>query len=154
MAKLSFSAAVAGWGDQVPEAVEAVRNQSAQDVVREMQTLGPSKNHPGEGGHMPYDTGFLWSSLMASTSAMPRINPNAYPVEDRKYDFDFGTVEAVIMGASLDSTLYFGYTAAYAAHREYGANGQPADGFVRLAAMNWQPIVNRVAEKVRKAFGL
>lgn len=148
MATLSFAAAVAGWADKVPEAVEAVRNQSAADVVKDMQTLR------SEGGRMRYDTGFLWASLMASTSAMPSINPSARPAEGGSYAFDFWQVEAVIAGASLDDTLYFGYTASYAAHREYGANGQPADGFVRLAAMNWQQIVNRNAEKVRKAFGL
>ncbi|MCD1266069.1 hypothetical protein B5M44_19160 [Shinella sumterensis] len=148
MATLSFAAAVAGWAEKVPEAVEAVRNQSAADVVNDMQTLR------SEGGRMRYDTGFLWASLMASTSAMPGINPSARPAEGSSYAFDFGQVEAVIAGASLDDTLYFGYTASYAAHREYGANGQPADGFVRLAAMNWQQIVNRNAEKVRKAFGL
>ncbi|WP_313666220.1 HK97 gp10 family phage protein [Shinella sp.] len=148
MATLSFAAAVAGWAEKVPEAVEAVRNQSAADVVKDMQTLR------SEGGRMRHDTGFLWASLMASTSAMPSINPSARPAEGSSYAFDFGQVEAVIAGASLDDTLYFGYTASYAAHREYGANGQPADGFVRLAAMNWQQIVNRNAEKVRKAFGL
>lgn len=148
MATLSFGPAVAGWTDKVPEAVEAVRNESAKDVVRDMQTLR------SEGGRMRFDTGFLWASLMASTSAMPGINPSARPAEGSSYAFDFGQVEAVIAGASLDDTLYFGYTASYAAHREYGANGQPADGFVRLAAMNWQQIVNRNAEKIRKAFGL
>lgn len=148
MATLSFAAAVAAWADKVPEAVEAVRNESAQDVVREMQTLD------SEGGRLPHDTGFLWASLMASTSAMPMINPNAHPVPGQTYSFDFSTVEAMIINASLDDPLFFGYTAAYAAHQEYGANGRPAAGFVRLAAMNWQQIVNRNAEKVRKAFGL
>jgi len=148
MASLSFSAAVAGWAEKVPEAVEAVRNESAKEVVRDMQTLR------SEGGRMRFKTGFLWSSLMASTSAMPRINPGAQPADGGSYSFEFGQVEAVIAGASLDDTLYFGYTAAYAAHREYGANGQPADGFVRMAAMNWNQIVNRNAQKVGKAFGL
>lgn len=148
MATLSFAAAVAGWAEKVPEAIEAVRNESAKDVVRDMQTLR------SEGGRMRFDTGFLWSSLMASTSSMPSINARARPADGGSYSFDFGQVEAVIAGSSLDDTLYFGYTAAYAAHREYGANGQPADGFVRLAAMNWPDIVSRNAKKVRQAFGL
>lgn len=148
MAKLSFSAAVAVWADRVPEAVEAVRNESAKEVVREMNTPD------FEGGSVPWETGFLLASLMASTASMPRINPTAKPVEGRTYNFDFATVEAVIAGASLEDDLFFGYTAAYAAYQEYGANGRPGAGFVRLAAMNWQLIVNRNAEKVRKAFGL
>lgn len=148
MASLSFSAQVAGWAKKIPEAVEAVRNQSAADVVKEMQTLD------SEGGRLPYDTGFLWASLMASTAAMPSINPNAQPVDGRAYSFDFGTIEAIIAGSSLEDDLYFGYTAAYAAHQEYGANGRSVAGFVRLAAQNWDVHVNRNAEKARKAFGL
>lgn len=148
MANLTFSSAIAGWAEKIPEAVESVRNESAKEVVREMQTLRR------EGGRLRFDTGFLWSSLMASTSAMPRINPGANPVEGQSYSFEFGQVEAVIAGASLKDTLYFGYTASYAAYREYGANGQPADAFVRGAAQNWNQIVNRNAQKVGKAFGL
>lgn len=148
MAKLSFSAQIAAFAEKVPEAAEAVFKQSTQDVVREMQTL------TSEGGRMRYDTGFLWASLMASTSAMPRINPNANPVEGRSYSFDFGTVEAVIAAAGIEDTLYFGYTAAYAAYREYGARGQAPDAFVRSAAQNWDVIVNRNAKRVQQAFGL
>ena len=148
MATLSFAAAVANFAEKVPEAIEAVRNQSAADVVREMQTLDI------EGGRMPFETGFLQQSLLASTATMPSINSGANPVEGRTYKFDFGIIEAVIAGASLEDDLYFGYTAAYAGHQEYAANGRPAAGFVRLAAQNWPVHVSRNAEKVRKAFGL
>lgn len=148
MAKLSFSATIAGWAEKIPEAAEAVRNESTQDTVREMQTL------TSEGGRMRYDTGFLWSSLMASTTAMPRINPNSSPVAGQSYSFDFATVEAVLLNASLKDTLYFGYTASYAAYREYGARGQAPDAFVRSAVQNWQNHVNRNAQRVGKAFGL
>ncbi|NTJ00351.1 HK97 gp10 family phage protein [Agrobacterium rhizogenes] len=148
MATLSFAAQIAGWAEKVPEAIEAVRNQSAADVVKEMQTLNT------EGGRLPFKTGFLWASLMASTSAMPSINQNAKPVEGQSYSFAFDSVEAVIAGSSLDDDLYFGYTAAYAGHQEYGANGRPPSAFVRSAVQNWDQHVNRNAEKVRKAFGL
>jgi hypothetical protein len=148
MAKLSFAAAVSGWAEKVPDALQAVRDESTKEIVREMQTPD------FEGGRLPFDTGFLWASLMASTAAMPRINPAAMPVKDHKYVFDFDAVEAVIINASVHDTIFLGYTAGYAAHQEYGGNGRPAAGFVRLAAMNWQQIVNRNAEKVRKAFGL
>jgi hypothetical protein len=148
MATLSFAAQIASWPEKVPEAVEAVRNGAAQDVVKEMQTLD------SEGGRLPYDTGFLWASLMASTAAMPRINPGAQPVDGRAYSFDYGAIEAVILGASLEDDLYFGYTAAYAGHQEYGANGRTPAGFVRGAVQNWAAHVNRNAEKVKKVFGL
>ncbi len=148
MATLSFAAAVASFAEKVPEAIEAVRNQSAADVVKEMQKLDI------EGGRMPHKTGFLQESLMASTATMPSIKAASRPVEGRTYKFDFGIIEAVIAGASLEDDLYFGYTAAYAGHQEYGAQGRPGVGFVRLAAQNWPVHVNRNAETVRKAFGL
>lgn len=148
MAKLSFSATIAGWAEKIPEAAEAVRNESTQDTVREMQTL------TSEGGRMRHDTGFLQASLMASTSAMPRINPNANPVDGQNYSFNFAEIEAVLLNASLKDTIFIGYTASYAAYREFGARGQPPDAFVRSAVQGWQGHVNRNAQKVGKAFGL
>jgi hypothetical protein len=148
MAKLSFGAQIAAFAEKIPEAAEAVFKESAAEVVREMQTL------TSEGGRMRYKTGFLWSSLMASASSMPKINSNANPREGGSYSFDFGTVEAVIAAAGVEDTLYFGYTASYAGHREFGSNGQPPDAFVRAAAQNWDMIVNRNAKRVQQAFGL
>lgn len=148
MATLTFAAAVAGWADKVPEAIEAVWKESTKEVVRDMQTL------TSEGGRMRFDTGFLQASLLASTTAMPRIIDSSAPADGGKYSFDFDQVEAVINAADLGQSLFFGYTAGYAAYREYGANGQPPDGFVRGAVQNWQPIVARNAARVKKAFGL
>lgn len=148
MAKVSFSATIAEWAKKVPEAAEAVRNDAVQATVKEMQTLDR------EGGRMRFRTGFLWASLMASTSAMPRIDPKAKPVDGQTYSYDAGTIEAVLLGADLKDTLYFGYTASYAAAREYGARGQAPDAFVRSAVQNWQNNVNASAKRVGKAFGL
>ena len=148
MAKLSFSAAVAKWVDKVHGATEAVFKQSAQAVVAEMQTP------VSEGGRMRVDTGFLRASLMASTSSMPGIVKGKGPEAGKTYEADFGQIEAVIAGSEAGDTIYFGYTAAYAAAREYGANGQPADGFVRLAAQRWPTIVDRTAKELRSRLGL
>jgi len=148
MATLRFSAQVAEWAKRVPEAAEAVFKESTKEIVREMQTP------VGAGGRMRIDTGFLRASLMASTASMPSINPGAKPVEGGAYSYNEGQIEAVIAGAELGDTIFFGYTAAYAAHREYGARGQPADAFVRLAAQNWGITVDRNAAKVKAAFGL
>jgi hypothetical protein len=148
MATLRFSAQVAAWAEKVPEAVEAVFKESTQDVVREMQTPRAA------GGRMRIDTGFLRASLMASTASMPSINRSARPIEGGTYSYNEGQIEAVIAGAEIGDTLYFGYTASYAGHREFGANGQPPDGFVRLAAQNWGMTVDRNTAKVKAAFGL
>jgi hypothetical protein len=147
MATLSFSAAVAQWADKVEGAVEAIFKEATQEVVEEMQ------RPVGQGGRMRVDTGFLRASLLASSTSMPAISA-AKPVAGGTYTPDFGQIEAVIAGADIGGTLYFGYTASYAGYREYGANGQPADGFVRLAAQNWPIIVDRKAAELKARLGL
>lgn len=146
MATLSFSAAVAQWADKVEGAVEAVFKEATQEVVEEMQ------KPVGQGGRMRVDTGFLRASLLAFSASMPAINASAKPIDGRTYTP--GQVEAVIAGADIGDTLYFGYTAAYAVHREYGSNGQPADGIVRLSAQNSPIIVDRKAAELRARLGL
>lgn len=148
MAKLSFSAQVAAFAEKVPGAVEAVFKESVQEVVEEMQ------KPVGQGGRMRVDTGFLRASLMASTSSMPVIRANADPAAGGTYAPDFGQIEAIIAGADLNSTLYFGYTASYAGYREFGAHGQPPDAFVRSAAQQWQPIVDRKVSELKSRLGL
>ncbi len=148
MAKLSFSAAVAQWANKVEGAVEAIFKEATQGVVEEMQ------KPVGQGGRMRVDTGFLRASLLASSTSMPAINASSKPIEGQVYSPDFAQVEAVIAGADIGDTLYFGYTASYAGYREYGANGQPADGFVRLAAQNWPIIVDRKAAELKARLGL
>lgn len=147
MANLNFSTKIAAWAEKIEGATEAIFKDAAQEVVSEMQ------KPVSQGGRMRVDTGFLRASLMASTSAMPAINRAARPADGGSYAGD-GQIEAVLSGASLGDTLYFGYTASYAAHREYGANGSPPDAFVRSAAQNWQGIIAKSAAKAKAAFGL
>lgn len=148
MAKLSFSATVAAFAEKIPGAIEAVFKESVQDVVEEMQLP------VSHGGRMRVDTNFLRASLLASTASMPPINPNARPVEGQAYAFDFGQIEAVIAGADVTDTLYFGYTASYAGFREFGANGQAPDAFVRSAAQHWGTIVEGKAKELKARLGL
>ncbi|MBD9635472.1 HK97 gp10 family phage protein [Ensifer sp. ENS07] len=148
MAKLSFAATVAAFAEKVPGAVEAVFKESVHDVTEEM--LKPT----GAGGRMRVDTGFLRASALASTTAMPTIKSQSGPVAGQNYAFDFGQIEAVILGADVNDTIYVGFTAGYAVHREFGANGQAPDAFVRSAAQQWQGIVNQKASELKRRLGL
>lgn len=143
----SFQAEVDAWITKVKGATEAVVKESAQAIVSEMQTPR------GEGGRMRVDTGFLRASLLASTSSMPYIDATAYPVPGQIYPYDASAVEAVIIGSEVGQTLYFGYTAAYSAAREYGARGQNPDAFVRSAAQRWPTIVNEKAAELKARLG-
>lgn len=148
MAKLSFSAQVAAFTEKIPGAVEAVFKESVQEIVSEMQTPIAA------GGRMRVDTGFLRASLMASTASMPAISSNKKPVPGQRYAYDDGSIEAVILGADVSDTIYIGYTAAYAGHREYGVNGQAPDAFVRSAVQRWDVIVEAKANELKRRLGL
>lgn len=118
----------------------ATFKSSAQDSVKTMT------RPMARGGRMRVDTGFLRNSLMGSTASMPRINRIARASEGETYNLDFGSIEAVILGAKLTDTLYFGFTASYAGYRERH------DKFVEMAFLEWQSTVRRNAKKAMKAF--
>lgn len=138
-----FSAAIEQFGLKTMADVLTVRNESTERVVEAMQ------RHRNAGGRMRVKTGFLRASLMASTNMMPVIRESAKPAENGAYTWDGGSISLVIAGATLSDSIYLGYTASYAAHREYGARGQEPDAFVRTAAQQWQGIVASVAAEVR-----
>lgn len=142
-----FAAAVGDWCKGVEGAVEAIFKMSVQDVVGEMQKVR------GAGGRMRIDTGFLRASLLGSTAAMPSIDPDARPVEGASYPAG-EQVELTIAGLALGQPFYAGYTASYAAAREYGARGQPPDAFVRTAAQGWQAIVAKREAELMRRLGL
>lgn len=181
MAASSFAATIGEWAKDVEGAFEAIVKESAQEVVADMQRVGPSiastqaaiakgigsagrgkkktqAQGPvqalGDGGRMPVDTGFLRASLMASTAAMPPIQSGKVPAEGKAYTFSDTQVTAVVAGSDLGQTIYFGYTAAYAAAMEYGANGGPAYAFVRTAAQRWPAIVDAKAAELKSRLGL
>lgn len=143
----SFAAQVGDWCKGVEGAVEAIFKMSVQDIVGEMQ------KPRGAGGRMRVDTGFLRASLLGSTSAMPSIDPNARPADGATYPAG-QQVELTIAGLTLGQPFYAGYTASYAAAREYGARGQPPDAFVRTAAQGWQAIVAKREAELMRRLGL
>ena len=135
----TFAADVGKWARKSEARMTAVFRESAQKVAEEV------KRPRSEGGHMRVDTGFLRSSLMASTSQMPSINPAARPAEDAAPNSypENANVTLVIAGADIGQTIYLGFTASYARHREY------QDGFVRLSAQRWKQIVEQSAREIR-----
>ncbi|NNV11942.1 MULTISPECIES: HK97 gp10 family phage protein [unclassified Roseobacter] len=138
-----FTATLERWSDKAIRNFVLVRNQSAQDVIEIMQ------RPVAQGGRMRVKTGFLRNSLVVSTDEMATINPNAKPGSGQEYSFSIGEASSTILGASMNDTIYAGYTAAYAAAREYGARGQGPDFYVRGAAQEWPDVVARNARRLR-----
>lgn len=136
----TFEADVAEWARKVQGAELLIFQESAQELVSQMTAL------------VPIDTGFLRSSLQASTTAMPVMsleNPGA-----GAFNLDVGEISLVIAGADIGDTIYLGYTANYGAYIHAGANGRPGRPWVAMVAQRWQQIVSQKAAEVRSRLGL
>lgn len=135
---MSFTADVDRWVLATEQRMEKVFKASAQEVISQAQTTR------AEGGNLRVDTGFLRASGQASTETMPQIDFKARPSVGGSYAYSASPIALIIASADLGQTIYFGYTASYAGYREM------QDGFVRLAAQNWQQIVERVTEEAKR----
>lgn len=146
----NFTAQVSEAIAQSKVAIEAVFKEAAQRVILEMNTTIPN------GGNVPVDTGFLWHSLQVSTAAMPQIDQSATNPGHTPHSFDSGQVSLVINGATLETPIFAGYTAAYAPAQNYGrtdaaGNSHAGHLFVEKAAQRWEQIVKQVeAELVQR----
>lgn len=168
---LSFAAEVEEWVKQSQARLNAVYRGSVQDLVDEMQKVGPSVaatraaikatkgmgpiSAPGAGGHMPVDTGFLRASFRLTKGA-----PAPIAGSTGSTTYDAGAVSVVIAGLQIGETVYGSYTAAYARRLNYGFVGEDSLGrtynqrgyyFVDLAVQKWQQIVNNNVLKLRDA---
>lgn len=135
----NFTAKVDGWVLKSKQALEAVFKEAVQSTIEDMQTP------VGGGGNMPVDTGFLRASLDVTLNT-PTLRQVPNPGSG---SFVFETASTfIIAGADIGDTIYATYGANYAKYQEYGANGKPGRGFVRLAAMNWQENINKAVARL------
>lgn len=133
----SFAAQVNKWVQASQGRMEAVLKQSAQEVIEIAQTPR------SKGGRMRVDTGFLINSGKASIGTLPagRSDNPGVNIGD---EWDDGQVTLTLVRLKPGQTLYFGWTANYARAREN------KDGFLRMAAQQWQQIVNKNAAELRR----
>ena len=125
---MSFGRDVSNWIRASQGRIDAVAKQSAQDVTNIAQ------RRRSAGGNMPVDTGFLVNSIRASTASMPSSASDQVTV-------------AIIRWRPVDQPLYIGWTANYAPYMEHRY------AFMRLAAQQWQDIVDRNARKLASMRG-
>lgn len=137
MAKSNFADQVGAFVAKSNGRMTAVFRQSAQDLIEEAQTPR------GSGGNIPVDTGFLRNSGMASLNTMPSgqsIKPDNYAGGSWSAD----EASLIISRAQLGDRVIFGYVARYAPFME------ARYGWVRLAAQNWNQIVQRNAKRLEQ----
>lgn len=139
---LNFSATIDAWVRKSEARMLAVFRESSKLVVRKAQA------------RIPVDTGFARASIMGSTSEMPRIDPSkSRPKDAANVPYDEGPIVLTINGAAIADTIYIGWTANYVAELERGHSKQAPNGFVRLAALEWQTIVSQVVAEAKSRVG-
>lgn len=96
----------------------------------------------GKGGKMRVDTGFLRASGQLSFTGMPSGPVRGDPA--KTYEYDGETTTLKLSSLILGQTVYFGWTAAYAAIRE------TYDGFLSSAVQQWPAIVAKITEQIKR----
>jgi len=115
----------------------ALARQSTQEVVDQAQTP------VAKGGKMRVDTGFLRASGQMSLNGMPTGPVRPDSDEPGEYDWRDTTVVTTLAKLKLGMSVFFGWTANYAKHRE------TYDGFLTSAVQNWPSIVDKVTRQIK-----
>lgn len=129
-----FSATVERWARESEGRMEAVFKLAVQMLLE------------GVIDRTPVDTGFLRASATASTVGFaPLVDGRG--IIGQTYQID--AYEVVIASSELGDTIYFNFTANYAAYVENGAKGRPPVKMVGLSVQNWQMYVDRAVARLR-----
>lgn len=134
----TFSADVSKHISKSSLLLESVFQEATQRTINEAQT--PTY----KGGNMRVDTGFLRNSGKAQINSVP--SGASENTGERLSDWDNTNTVLTINNAKLGDSIYFGWTANYARYREN------KDGFVRLAAQNWNRTVQQVVRDLKAKF--
>lgn len=136
-----FSADVSAWVRATEARMLAVFKESVQRTVSLAQD------------GIPVDTGFARASIRSSLTEMPQIDPAGRPKKGESFGGDSSGISATIAGVELGGTVFVGWTASYVPYLEYGSSQQAPQGFIRIAAMQWQRIVEEVSAEAKGRAG-
>ena len=137
MAKNDFASQVGKHIAKYPRLMTEVYRQSAQETIKEAQTPR------AKGGNMRVDSGFLINSGIAELNTIPS-GESQKPKGYNNPNWNPQPMILVINKAKLGDRVIFGWLANYSIYRE------AKDGFLRLAAQNWNSIVQRNAKRLEE----
>lgn len=139
----SFSKAVGKWARATPKRLDAVYARSVELLGEEMAKTTK------EGGRVPFQTGNLSRSLLASTEDMP-------PTSDGP--FTGGNIGLVAATLKATQFVFIGYQAKYSRRVNSGFVGADSLGrvynqtgahFVEKAVAEWPNIVRKAVTQVK-----
>src|SRR5690606_7089881 len=138
----SFAESVGSWASATEKRLSAVHKRAIEKLALEMTRTR------AEGGNVPVDTGNLYRSLLASTTAMPKTAEGP---------FTGSNVASVVATLRMNDTIWLGFQAKYAKRQEFGFVGAdsmgrvyitPGNHFVSRAIAMWPQIVREAVEEV------
>ena len=141
----SFSQSVGVWASKSESRLQAVRNRAIELLAEEMTRT------TANGGRVPFQTGNLARSLLASTQGMPKTSDAQFSGSD------VGIVTAMLR---LDQPLWLGFQSSYARRQNYGFVGADALGrvynqqgnyFVEGAIAEWPNLVAKAARELQNS---
>ena len=137
MAAQTLSFQLDKWVKKTELRIETVSKESLQRLYSECQTP------VFKGGNMRVDTGFLRNSGTAEIGGLPS-GPDKN-TGTQMPEWNNSAVIAVLSRMKIGQTIFFGWTANYAIHREN------KDGFMRRSVQNWPQIVAQVTAETKAA---
>lgn len=140
-----FTQSIDAWVAQTKERLDAVQGRAVELLGEELAKTRP------DGGRVPFLTGNLARSLLASKSGMPNTKDGPFAGNN------IGLIAATL---KANETVYIGYQAIYAARRNYGYVGADKLGrvyneqgayFVEGAIAEWPNIVKKAVEEIKSS---
>jgi hypothetical protein len=141
----AFAEMIGKWASETEARTQAVYRRSVELLAEEMAKTKP------QGGRVPFESGNLARSLVASTQGMPKTSTT--PTAG-------ATVGVVIATLKLDQPIWLGYQAIYARRQNYGFVGadklgrvfnQAGSHFLEGAIDAWPQIVAQAAKEIQGA---
>ena len=139
----SFTESIDAWVAQTRERLDAVHGRSVELLGEELAKTKP------EGGRVPFMTGNLARSLLASKQGMPNVADGPYAGSN------IGLIAATL---KADETVFIGYQAIYAARMNFGYVGadslgrvynQQGNYFIEGAVAEWPNIVKNAVTEIK-----
>jgi len=139
----SFTESIDAWVTETKERINAAHGRSVELLGEELAKTKP------EGGRVPFLTGNLARSLLASKSGMPNVADGPYAGSN------IGLIAATL---KADETVYIGYQAIYAARMNFGYVGadrlgrvynQQGNYFIEGAVAEWPNIVKTAVSEIK-----
>ena len=151
-----FGQEIERLAEKYKKRMRAVAKESVQQTVEIAQEIGLKSDASaaaiakaaslgGGKGRMRVLTGFLRASIAGNVGSMPSGESENMLKPPEKVEWDGDAISAAITrwNPEKGETIYVGWTANYARHRE------SRDGFMRGAVEVWDQTVHKVAQKVK-----